>query len=407
MRCKLCIAVLAVALVMSVFSILCSAQSQKVVCEDGFGRFETSFVTGVSVTVGAARTGALAKRSCSASLSWEGHELAVADDVSQVDIDVLGADLGLRSRRVVAFQVKKSNADWDMTYLIYSLEKPPKLLYSISGGDFFNAEDTRLEGKIVIWTGDVAAVRGLDSMVIGEFDFAPTMALRFEGNKLIDVSPEYSWRFDDQIARVRAQLNADDLNEFRSSDGRLASNVAADADRMHRLRGAKVKILEIVWSYLYSGREQDAWRALDEMWPAADRDRIRIAISEARSHGIRSQTSSTSSRKSRSRSEKQVYIYDALTEPPPSKVELSHVDMRPQSILLWRPPPVDAQMRLSHSEQELELLVDKAGKVHSVTPRGEVDADVVAAAMEWKFIPAFKVGRAVPSHFLIEVSNYR
>ena len=59
----------------------------------------------------------------------------MAAEAAQVDINVLGVDFGL-GRPVVAFQVKKSAADWDMTYQIYSLQKPPKLLRTIAGGDF-------------------------------------------------------------------------------------------------------------------------------------------------------------------------------------------------------------------------------------------------------------------------------
>ena len=64
------------------------------VCDDGDGRFETTFVSGVRVTVGATKSGPLAKRSCSAALAWNGQELRVAEEASKVDVDVLGADLG-------------------------------------------------------------------------------------------------------------------------------------------------------------------------------------------------------------------------------------------------------------------------------------------------------------------------
>jgi hypothetical protein len=46
---------------------------------------------------------------------------------------------------------------------------------------------------------------------------------------------------------------------------------------MHRRRVTKIKVLEIVWAYLYSGREQQAWDALAEMWPSSDLDRISLA----------------------------------------------------------------------------------------------------------------------------------
>jgi len=55
---------------------------------------------------------------------------------------------------------------------------------------------------------------------------------------------------------------------------------------MHRLRLTKIKVLEIVWAYLYSGREQEAWQALTDMWPTSDFERVRAALTSARASGI-------------------------------------------------------------------------------------------------------------------------
>ena len=44
-------------------------------------------------------------------------------------------------------------------------------------------------------------------------------------------------------------------------------------------------ILSIVLAYLYSGREALAWAELQNMWPIADRSRIKTAILQARDHG--------------------------------------------------------------------------------------------------------------------------
>ena len=262
------------------------AQTRYVVCDDGYGNFKT-VVNGVSVTVGAAKSEGFAKRSCGGALGWDGRDLTVVAEASQVDVDVLGVDLGL-GVPVVAFQVKKSAADWDMTYHIYSLQKPPKLLRTIAGGDFFSAADTDLNGKIEIWTSDVRAVNGFEGLFPGELDFAPTVVLRFERNQLMDVSSEFQAHFDEQIAKVRAELTAQDISDFRDSNGKLAPS-SLTPGRIHRLLSTKIKVLEIMWSYLYSGREEEAWRALADMWPQGDLDRIRTTILNARARGIRTQ----------------------------------------------------------------------------------------------------------------------
>lgn len=385
----------------------CLGQTRDVVCDDGYGKFETKFISGVSVIVGATKNGELAKRSCSGTLAWDGQDRLVAVDASQVDIDVLGVDLGL-GMPVIAFQVKRSAGDWDMTYQIYSLQKPPKLLRTIAGSDFFRAADTDLNGKIEIWTGDVGAVSGFEGFTPGEFDVAPTMVLRFEHNRLVDVSAEFQNQFNEQIAKARADLSAQDLNDFRASDGELAGTSSLTLDRMHRLRVAKIKVLEIVCSYLYSGRDQEAWRALADMWPPADSGRIRTAILNARARGIRSQIDGFSTRGSRFHFKKHAYVFDAVTEPPQGNAgHFPFVDTRPQPILLRRPPPLGSQDHLTHSEQMVELVIDAAGKIWSAEPVGGTDKELIYAARGWKFIPAFTGGRPVASRLRIDVSPYR
>jgi len=387
---------------------LCLAQTRYVVCEDGSGRFETKVSSGVSVTVGAAMGGGLAKRSCSGALSWDGRESSVAAEASQVDIDVLNVDMGL-GMPVVAFQVKKAGTDDNMTYEIYSLKKPPKLLRTIVGGDFFSAADTNLNGRIEIWTGDAEAVRDFEDLV--EFDFAPTIVLRFERSKLIDVSAEFQPHFDEQIAKVRAELSAQDLSDFRNSDGKLAPTSSLTVNQilqMHRLRATKIKLLEIVWSYLYSGRDQEAWRNLADMWPRGDFDRIRAAILNARSRGIRSQVDGVSTRGTQAHFKKHAYVFDAITEDPNgNEGHFPFVDTRPQAILLRRPPPFGIQNPIIHSEQMVELVIDAAGKVWSAKPVGDADKELVYAAEGWKFVPAFSGGRAVASRLRINVSPDR
>jgi hypothetical protein len=62
------------------------------------------------------------------------------------------------------------------------------------------------------------------------------------------------------------------------------------------------------------------------------------------------------------------------------------------------------------SELMLELVIDSAGKVRSAHGAGKtksVDAELIYAATGWKFIPAFKAGRAVASRLRLAVSLRR
>lgn len=367
--------------------------------------------------VGAATHAGLAGRTCSAVLKWNHGELPVVSEASVVDVDVLGADLGL-DKPVVAFQVKKSAGDALTTYQIYSLDKPPRLLRSITGGGYFNAADVDLEGRISIWTSDAAAINGLDGpgldgVAFADFDSPPTVVLRFERGKLLDVSAEFRSHIDQQIVHLRSQLNAQDLRNFISSDGKLL-RTSLPAEGLSRLRKTKVKVLEIVWAYLYSHREQKAWSELAEAWPAADIDRIRALMLAAHAHGILAQTEGTSDENPPVRKSRHAEVF------PTNRGDSVHLqlqsvwfgqdpliptaDTRPQAILLRLPAsPKDGQNE-PVSEEFVKVVVDAAGKVRSATMvEPKVDDALIRSSKVWKFIPAFRLGKPVACHDLIGV----
>ncbi len=373
-------------------------------CRDGDGQFEAEFQTKLKVHVGAARNGELAARSCAAKLSWEKQELTISTGVSQVDLDAFGVDLG-GSVPAAAFQIKKSDTDCCMEYRIYSLEEPPRLLRTITGGDFYSASDVDLDGRVEIWTHDAAAASGFDRLALNEFDFPPTGVFRFEHGQLLDVSAEFQSYFDNQIASLRSEMSSQNLDDFKGSDGQLTAMATPNtSERLHRLRMVKIKVLEIVWAYLYSGREQEAWRALGEMWPSADFDRIRAALVNARARGIHGQVDATSAGRLRGK-KKRARIFDAVSK---SGSERTLSLTPPRSILLRLPPGSEIQPPgVPNSESLLDLVIDAAGKVRSAEPATKlktVAPDLINAAFTWKFIPAFQAGRPVASRLRIAVA---
>src|ERR1700674_5093364 len=394
---------------------VCHAQSRDVVCRGGVGFFEAEFPTGVRVHVGASRIGELEARVCEAALSWGDQNLVVSAAAPELDIDAFGVDLGL-GVPVVAVQVKKSKAACCMEYRIYSLREPPILLHRITGGGYFSAADTDLDGRVEIWTDDAASVEGFENMRLSDLDFAPPVVLRFVRERLLDASSEFQPYFDQKITDERAKLNPQDLADFKSSDGRLAIASAVPADRLLRLRSVKVKVLEIVWSYLYSGREQEAWRSLAEMWPAADFDRIRAALLNARMHGIRSQVDGVSTAVPRGH-ETHAKIFDgtpvvgSLPGVTPKDAKFKPEITPPRAILMERPPPATAvEKELAQSESLLKLVIDSAGKVRSVEEMGNVqsiDEGLIKSTSNWKFIPAFSADEPVASEIFLGVSLRR
>jgi hypothetical protein len=394
---------------------VCHAQSHDVLCREGVGDFEAEFQADVKVRVGPARIRDLESRVCNAALSWNDQRFVVADATYEADIDAFGVDLGVGAP-VVALQMKKSKAECCMEYMIYSLRSPPTLLRSIKGGEFFSAADTDLDGRVEIWTDDAASVNGFENFPLRDLDFAPPIVLRFVRGKLLEVSSEFQPYFDQKIAEERGKLNPQDLGDFKSSDGMLAIASAVPVAQLLHLRSVKMKVLEIVWAYLYSGREQEAWLSLSEMWPAADLDRIRGALLKARARGIRSQVDGVSNAASAGH-EGHAKIFDGttvVTGTPgltPKGAKLKQEITPPKAILMERPPPVTpVEIELAQSESALKLVIDSAGKVRSVEVLGNlqaVDEGLLKSTSNWKFIPAFSEGQPVASQILLGVSLKR
>jgi hypothetical protein len=219
-----------------------------------------------------------------------------------------------------------------------------------------------------------------------------------------------------KIAEERAKLDPQEIEDFKNSDGQMVAPAVFSVQQLSKLRRTKVKVLEIVWAYLYSGREQEAWRSLAEMWPAADSDRIRAALLKARARGIRSQVDGISTPIAPGH-EMHAKIFDGTTlvsATPgltPKGVKPKQEIVPPRAILMERPPPVTPlEIELAQSESELKLVIDSAGKVRSVEVLGNVtvvDESLVKSTANWKFIPAFSGGQPVASEIYLGVSLKR
>jgi hypothetical protein len=374
-----------------------AAQMQRSLCNKGDNEFRALYRTGVGVTVESAKSEGLSVRECQASLHWKNENIQVAERVALIDLDMFGVDLG-KTGPVAAFQIKKTTAECCATYRIYSLEKPPKLLRTITGGSVYTASDKDFDGRVEIWTDDSAAMDGLDGIQIAYIANPPTYVLRYENGKLLDASGEYQDYFDGVITRIRESMRPDALQDFKLSDGRLRPDISSDFEKITRMRKAKIQILEIVLAYLYSRREPEAWHALAEMWPPGDVERIQREIVSARAKGILSQLDGISEPIPRAR-QKPVSVFKQ-TEVTPAR-----------AIYLWRPEPSNpAEFNLLDAEVQLDLVIDSTGKVssaESVGKEGIADEGLLNAARQWKFIPGMKNGRSVASQLRIFTSLRR
>jgi hypothetical protein len=154
------------------------------------------------------------------------------------------------------------------TYRIASLGNPPVILSPTKNEAPFYIFKDPVSRQYRIMTSD------------GAFDYfdglchacapMPRVVLAADTSGLHDVGAQFTEQYDSEIAAARAKIGEGNMNKFLAAD----------------FKDAKPAVLEIVYSYLYSGRDSDAWQALDDMWPAGDRDRIKALILKTRAAGI-------------------------------------------------------------------------------------------------------------------------
>jgi hypothetical protein len=385
----------------------CPSQSRDVVCDEGYGSFQRHSKTGVTISIESPRSQGFSDHLCQATLSWNLRDsFTVATNEDQIDLDAAEIDLGLETP-VVAFQTRRSSTDKSMDYEIYSLTKPPRQLRVITGGDWFSAADTDLDGHVEIWAGDAIAASGFDDIALSAFDFAPPIVLRFDGKQLIDVSAQFRSEYDQRIAALRSQLDSTHLEAFKLSDGKLKALLPPTPAEWARLRQTKVRILEIVWCYLYSGRAQEAWDTLAAMWPPSDLERVHTAIVDAKALGIGRQVDGISTAITPNWKKRHEMIFQSpvrveqfpardrrlLVSNSAAEVTRFSADSSPIEIQLTRPPFADGTN--NKTPVPMELIIDSAGKVRSATVSGHPDPALQEATKGWKFIPAFKNGHPV------------
>ncbi len=382
-------------MLLGLFLSAAQARAYDVLCRNGNTGFEARFYTGVVADIGPPTEGRLAVRQCRALLRWGDEELLVAKDAAEIDLDMFGIDPGI-GYPVAAFQVKQREAECCMTYKIYSLEEPPRLLRTLNGGGYFSGADTNLDSEVEIWTDDAAAVDGFEGFRASLEGFPPTCVLRFEAGRLVDVSSQFQPYFDQEIAGVRAKIKPEDLHRFRQSDGKLAAlrtPSALQTTAARQLLVVKQQVLEVVWAYLYSNRQKQAWQTLTEMWPATDLERIRSAILQMRARGLRAQVDGVSPALPPLESDIQhAKIYDSTRHPA-------------QPIMVRFYPPAGGGSL--GRKLRVDLVVDGAGKVWSVKVKGKNKAAfdaVKRSTANWKFIPAMVDQHPVASRLRMNIS---
>lgn len=212
---------------------------------------------------------------CRAVLSRRGHRSIVIAYEWALSVDpISGTDINGDAVPEIVLSGYTGGLRCCYAYEIVSLRRTPQVLHT-----FQNPVPITFEKR----PDGTALIRAADGvfnffMLPPREAFLPQLVLKPEGNNLVDVSAQYPEVYDQEIEKTRAQLTPAELEKFRKSNyhDKLYS------DQFPTVR----KVLTIILDYVYSGREDKAWEALDEMWPPEDASRVKSLIRERRRRGM-------------------------------------------------------------------------------------------------------------------------
>ncbi len=212
----------------------------------------------------------------------DGTPLFLAEDAATKFNEVTGKDINGDGAPDAVFEGFSGGAHCCWTYWIVSVGSSPGLILKIENErevDFYEEN-----GRVEIFTLD-GAFDYFDGLSHAGTVF-PRVVFRLQGNKLKDVGSEYWKAYEKEIAEALGKLTPDSLRRFRSVRMESIADCTVFETECFGVRKTKSLVLRIVLAYLYSGREEEAWKTLEEMWPPKDKERIRKLILETRAGGV-------------------------------------------------------------------------------------------------------------------------
>jgi hypothetical protein len=212
---------------------------------------------------------------CRATItSAKGTVMTAAKNWSLAVDKISGSDINGDGKMELVIDGYSGGERCCFTYTIVRLGATARVIRKIESSSAL-AFEKQEDGSVLIRGGDSS----FDYFLVPhEIAVIPQVVLKMQGDSLIDVSTQFQPEYDKRIADARSQLTSADLDKFRQS--RYSAKLFSDQIPTVR------RVLIIVLNYLYSGREEQGWKELEELWPASDQDRIKALILERRERGL-------------------------------------------------------------------------------------------------------------------------
>ena len=205
--------------------------------------------------------------------------------------EITGTDINADGKLDVVIESHRAHGQCCFTYSVVTPGLTPALVKEITTSVPLNFEER--DGTVQI-TGHDNAFIGFDGLP-DEFSPTPLAIFRLRGSSVYYVGQAYWHDYELDLNEARNSIPRSRLEKFKgtSASGGSIGNVntqgKADSLEGREMYSTKGTVLQIVLDYLYGGKGQEAWKALQEMWAYPDYIRVRQLILQARSRGLMSE----------------------------------------------------------------------------------------------------------------------
>ena len=270
----------------------CGAMAATSGCVNGRGDLERALWDGYTLKIGATED---ASNPCYGGvIGKDGKPIFEIWGTDVTMENVTGRDVNNDGKPDVVLRSHNASSPENI-YSIIGTADTPGLIKQISTKAALSFEDRQGDGHMEIVTRDTSysEFEGLSPSQSPQ----PLIFLRLKGTTFYDVSRIYWPEYEREIAIAKGKLGREDIADFKGEQSSGGSGMGvgkqdankpkeeSPAETAHR-QDVKSLILEIVVDNIYGGHGQEAWQALKEMWPYADRDRVRQHILQARMAGV-------------------------------------------------------------------------------------------------------------------------
>jgi hypothetical protein len=203
--------------------------------------------------------------------------------------EITGTDINGDGKTDVVIESHRAHGQCCFTYSVVTPELSPALVKEITTSVPLNFEER--DGAVQI-TGHDNAFMGFDGLP-DEFSPSPLVIFRMRGSNVYYVGQAYWHDYELDLNEARNSIPRSRLDKFKgtssNSGGGINGQQKSDSLEGRELYSTKGTVLQIVLDYLYGGKGQEAWKALQEMWAYPDYLRVRQLILQARSRGLMSE----------------------------------------------------------------------------------------------------------------------